>query len=76
MEISQAARMKICEEVDIDTGFIERDPGELTARELANEYGVYVTGLPQYLYFNKIEYTRRKALANGRKKFVYKLIKE
>ena len=73
MEISQADRLILLNEIAKDAGLSERDDDEFTARELADYYNTYVTILPQYLDFRNIKYTRRKAIANGRKRFVYKL---
>jgi len=76
MEISQEDRLKILEEISPDVGLSEREADEFTSKELTVYYNIALSALPQHLESHKIKHTRRKAIVDGHKKFVYKLIKE
>ena len=76
MEISQEDRLKILQEMARDVGVSEREDDEFTAQELAEEFNIYRTALIQYFDSHEIKHTRRKAIVDGRRQFVYKLIKE
>jgi len=68
-------RLVLLEEIK-KAGIHERDEDEFTANELSDAYGVRVTGLHQYMDYNNIQYTRRKARAEGRERFVYRIVKD
>ena len=76
MEISQTDRMKLLEDIKAEIGLIERDDDEFTAKELVDCFGKSEGNLFKMFDENEVKYTRRKAIADGRRTFVYKLEKE
>ena len=71
MEIN---RQELLEQIKQEYGFIEREQDEFTAKELADAFGVQVASLMQFFdSSDDIEYTRRKAMADGRRQFVYRI---
>ena len=76
MEISQEDRLKMLQEIKLEIGLVERDDDEFTAKELCLGFSVSEGNLFRMFDDNEIKYTRRKAVADGRRQFVYKLIKE
>ena len=69
-------RQKLLEQIILELGMIEREDDEFTSKELTTGFSINSTNLIQYLEINEIGYTRRKAIADGRRQYVYKLIKE
>lgn len=69
-------REELLEQIKIELGLIEREEDEFTAKELADGFNTLVTNLTVYLEINDIPYTRRKALADGRRQYVYKIERE
>ena len=68
MEINRQA---ILDEIKIEYGIVERDIDEFTAKELTDSFE---TSNPvQFMEDNEIKYSRRKAIADGRRQFVYKI---
>ena len=76
MEITQADRMEMLEDIKKDLGFVERDDDEFTAKEIAKSFEILPQAVVQYFETNDVKYERRKAIVDGRKLFVYKFIKE
>ena len=76
MEITQADRMKILEEIRDGLGITEREDDEFTAKEIAKSFGIDSVNAVPFLNRNKIEYERRKAIVGDRRVFVYRFIKE
>ena len=70
MEISQEDRMKILDDVLAVAG---REDDEFTVREMAEKWNILPANVLVFLETNKIKHTRRKAFANGRRQYVYKL---
>jgi len=67
-------RQKILDEIKQEYGLIERDQDEFTAKELADAFGIQTSALMQFFDGNDdIEYTRRKAIADGRRQYVYRI---
>jgi cell division protein FtsX len=67
-------RQKILDEIKQEYGLIERDQDEFTGRELADAFNVQVSNLQQFFDCNDdIKYTRRKALVDGRRQYVYRI---
>ena len=73
MEIDRQA---LLEEIKLELGMVEREADEFTSRELTDGLEINSTNLIQYLEMNEIGYTRRKAFADGRRQFVYKIEKD
>ena len=72
MEITQEERMKVLDQIAIDLGFVERELDEFTASELMEKF--HTVNLRQFIKAENIKHTRRKAVADGRRQFVYKII--
>ena len=68
--------LAILDEIAVSYGYVERDADEFTAKEIAKRFNIPKNNLFTDLDGSGIKYTRRKAIANGRRQFVYKLIKE
>ena len=69
-------RQKLLEEIKIELGLVEREDDEFTFKEIAEAFNINPTNVIQFLEMNEISYTRRKAVAENRRQFVYKIIKE
>ena len=52
---------------------LERKDDEYTAKELSDGFDVQIANLHTFMDDNDIEYTRRKAIADGRRQYVYKI---
>lgn len=74
MEITQEQRTALLEEIKLSIGLLDRDDDEFTSQEIEDCWNISNT--LQYFKDNEIKYERRKALANGRRQFVYRFIKE
>jgi len=72
MEISQEDRMKVLDEIAIAYGFVDRDNDEYTAVEIAERFGFDSGNVVRFLAKRNIKYTRRKAMADGRRVYVYR----
>jgi len=68
-------RLELLENIKQEIGMGERDADEFTANEIADSFGINKTNVVQFLDTNEIEYTRRKALADGRRQYVYKILR-
>ena len=66
-------RMEILREIKSS---LERDDDEFTAKELADGFGIQIANLHTFMDDNDIEYTRRKAIADGRRQYVYKITRK
>jgi len=75
MNITQEDRLKILEDIKNNLGFVEREDNEFTAKEIAGCFGI-AGNVTAFFEKNEIEYTRRKAVASGRRQFVYRVIIE
>ena len=69
-------RLELLENIKQEIGMGDRDADEFTASEIADSFGINKTNVIQFLDTNEIEYTRRKALADGRRQYVYKINRE
>lgn len=69
-------REELLDQIAKDLGMFERDTDEFTAFELADKFQIDRSNLVHFLMTNEIGFTRRKAIANGRRQFVYKIINE
>lgn len=76
MEITQADRMKILEEIRDGLGIIERNDDEFTVKEIAKTFEIDAVNVVAFLDRTEIKYERRKAIANNRRQFVYKFLKD
>ena len=68
-----ADRQELLDQIKLELGLVEREADEFTAKELADGLGAPLTNLMPFLESNEIKYSRRKALADGRRQFVYKI---
>jgi len=66
-------RFELLEQIKAELGIVERDADEFTAKELADSFGILNCNVVQFLENNDIPYERRKAMADGRRQFVYKI---
>ena len=66
-------RQELLDQIKIELGLIEREADEFTAKELADTFETQVVNLMIFMEKNEIGYTRRKALADGRRQYVYKI---
>lgn len=67
----QIDRTALLEEIKLEYGLVEREADEFTAKELSDAF--CTSNVVQFLDDNEINYTRRKALADGRRQFVYRI---
>ena len=74
--LMEIEREELLDQIARDLGIVERDVGEFTAFELADKFQIDRNNLVYFLMTNEIGFTRRKAIANGRRQFVYKIINE
>lgn len=63
-------REEILKEIKISLGFVEREDDEFTAKEIMECFNI--TELRGFFKREEIKYTRRKAMANGRRQYVYR----
>jgi len=68
--------LALLDEIAISHGYVERDADEFTAQEVAERLNIPKNNLLVGLEARGIKFTRRKALADGRRKFVYRIEKE
>jgi hypothetical protein len=68
MEIDRQA---LLEEIKLELGLVEREDDEFTAKELCDAFKA--SDLIQFLESNEIGYSRRKAFAENRRQFVYRI---
>jgi len=68
--------LSLLDEIAVNCGYVERDADEYTAREISDRFNMNKNNLLFGLEAGGIKYTRRKAIANGRKQFVYRIEKE
>lgn len=72
MEITQEDRLKILEDIKISLGFTEREDDEFTAKEIAECFGINASSVIAFLDREEVKYSRRKAMAEGRRQYVYR----
>ena len=72
MEIDRTA---LLDQIKVELGIVERDDDEFTAREIADKFGIYQTNVVQFFETNNIGFARRKAFADGRRQYVYKIMR-
>ena len=65
-------RQELLNQIVAELGLVEREADEFTAKELAEGFNINC-GVLLFMDNNEISYTRRKAFANGRRQFVYKI---
>ena len=70
MEIS---RQELLAEIKQELGMIDREADEFTAKELGETFYIDSHNIIYYLISNQISFSRRKAFADGRRQYVYKL---
>ncbi len=70
MEITEEDRLRILDDLVLG---LDREDDEFTVRELAKKFRMMPVNLLQYFETNHIEYKRRKAIANGRRVYVYRI---
>ena len=70
MEIN---RQELLAEIKQELGMIDREADEFTAKELADTFHTNPYNITYYLKSNQISFSRRKAFANERRQYVYKL---
>ena len=66
-------RQELLDQIKAELGLDERGVDEFTAGELEEELGVSIGNLLKFIKSKNIPYTRRKALADGRRQYVYKI---
>lgn len=66
-------RQAILNQLKQDLGLFEREDDEFTARELTDTFGINPTNLMQFFEINEVQYSRRKAMADGRRQYVYRI---
>ena len=69
-------RREALEQIKINLGFVERKDDEFTIKEMAKCFKTSPSNIIQYLDLNEVKYERRKALANNRRQYVYRVIIE
>lgn len=69
-------RQELLNQIVTELGLTEREPDEFTAKELADGFNTPYANLVIFMESNEIQYTRRKAMADGRRVYVYKIIME
>ena len=69
-------REELLEQIKLELGLVEREADEFTVKELAEAFNISAPNLTYYLESNEIKYTRRKALADGRRQYVYRIERE
>ena len=67
-------RTESLEQIKIALGFTERDDDEFTAKEIAKCFNVSPTSVIAFFDLNEVKYKRRKAIADGRRVYVYRVI--
>ena len=67
-------RLEALEEIKLKLGFEERKEDEYTAKEIAECFGITPTNLVAYFEKEEVKYSRRKALADGRRQYVYRFM--
>ena len=65
-------RQELLDQIKLELGLIEREDDEFTAKELAEGFNINC-GVLLFMDNNEIPYTRRKAFADGRRQYVYKI---
>jgi hypothetical protein len=66
-------REELLDQIKQELGLVEREADEFTGRELAGAFNTSFRNLRYFLESNEIKYTRRKALADGRRQYVYRI---
>ena len=66
-------RQELLDQIKLEIGLIEREEDEFTAKELADGFDIKAVNLMAFMDNNEINYTRRKAFADGRRQFVYRI---
>jgi len=66
-------RFELLEQIKVELGIVERDNDEFTAKEIADSFGIQNCNVVQFLDNNEIPYERRKAMADGRRQYVYRI---
>ena len=74
MEITQEDRLKMLDDIKTNLGFVEREDDEFTIKEIAECFKMDAVNTVAFLDREKIKYERRKALANNRRQYVYRVI--